>query len=189
MGKKEILIAIWVTVTFFICISSVSNATSIYPASTSKSGYPTAISKLRVASLNADETKLTLRWNPAPTSEQVDKYAVYGFYMDPYFDEREPGILLGITRANTLSVTLTTKHSMTVSLPFQILQGKGSWSYFWVIAHNRFGWGQNDRMTPNPGDKYPVEMQTGFINYLYMEFRCTSKGRIDGVCFPPSARL
>lgn len=119
-------------------------------------GRPTNVAGFQVVKLNLKTKQISFRWNPNPTSENVDSYALYlNFPACP--DDTCTSWLVGVVKSNSLLLQLRFG-SMPLGNPFgRVSDGKTltikplDRSYgFWVIAHNKFGWSDNVGQTPNP---------------------------------------
>lgn len=149
-----------------------------WPNSRFGPGRPEVVSGLRVTKLNLKTKQIAFTWKPNPTSEKVDSYAIY-LAGTACPDDQCTNWLVQVVKNNFLSQNLTFK-----SLPYMDSYGKvsdgktltlapTSRSYgFWVIAHNKYGWGDNDPRTPNPdqetGDfRPPSRSESKLANSLF----------------------
>ena len=145
--------------------------------------WPSDVANLKRTYLSPDVSMMKLTWKSNPKIEAVDKYAIYGYPIEPQTDERQSGIWIGTTSKNYLEIKLSYVLDEKRGNPFSISGQKKLGSVFWVVAHNKYGWGKNDNLTPNHG----AGTGAGFIpyyglNYLYLEFPCSSKGKLNHAC-------
>ena len=140
---------------------------------------PSDVHELKRTLLSADGTSMRLAWAPNPKAEKIDKYAIFGYSNDLLTDST-PGILIAVTGKTSITIKLNFKDAK----PFYISQGRKHYSVFWVIAHNKWGWGENERNTPNPGSKTHINTSSSNNgpNFLYLEFPCTAQGEKNHVC-------
>ena len=148
-------------------LSEMGTGVDNYPPSRFQSGRPSTVTGLKVLSSNVDSQTVTFSWNTNPLSEHVDQYAIYyqGYVSAP--NEVDLGVLAAVVSKNLAKVTLigfdgTTDQfnpyaqneipiCTTSYCPLPPNQAK-----VWVIAHNRFGWGDNAPFAANP-DENPAD--------------------------------
>ena len=90
----------------------------------------------------------------------VDKYAIYVF---DEFAHPDPGRgnLWEITRLSKVRIPIILSSKVNRATPISMLQySPGDDLSFWVIAHNRYGWGNNDPQTINPDETLSSYLKT-----------------------------
>ncbi len=115
---------------------------------------PSIVFGVKCVSVSNDLRTMTLAWDASPKKELVDSYAVYALSsLGPTGNANSlGGTLLGIVHGNTIQfkVKIVNFPSRIESNPIQMQLGKDTPEDFWVVAHNRYGWGYNDWRTDNP---------------------------------------
>ena len=160
--------------------TSPSGATSVlndYPPSRFQSRRPTEVTGLQILFVSKKNTA-ELSWNPNPAGEGVDSYALY-YYSSAmlYPSGASVGVLAAVVKTTTLSTKIvgtdgplleagqpyganeipTCDNADNCTQPDQIS--------IWVIAHNKYGWGDNDAATPNP-DENPANFSPLSFNQM-----------------------
>jgi len=150
---------------------------------------PTDVLGLTKSKMAKDGSSLSLKWNANPAKENVDEYAIFGYYGDPSITAiPQVGVLLGRTEGLSFDLELTVGGDHLSAQPFSIVQGRGYGPYFWVVAHNAHGWGENLSSTRNPDGKWsPLKGKNatdGHVGptFYTIDFPCTDHGREIGAC-------
>ena len=152
--------------------STGSSTVDNYPPSRFQAGRPSGVEGLTLASVDPIHKIITLKWDSNPSNEGVDEYALYYQQAiptdDPYIGH---GILAAVVKDTSIRTTIIREdiaNSATYAPygeneipictlaancatgpinrqpPYQIM--------VWVVAHNKYGWGNNDSRTPNPDE-------------------------------------
>jgi len=123
------------------------------PACRFQPGRPSIVLGLKLVSIDQKNKILTLNWKANPASEKVDQYAVYAEGTN-CADDFCATSLLKIVSGNSLVEPInfrgTTAFNDPTDTPGYVSFTSGDLYYFYVIAHNKNGWGDNDPQTPNP---------------------------------------
>ena len=123
------------------------------PASRFEPGRPSIVSGLKLVSIDQKNKILTLIWKANPASEKVDQYAVYAEgtnCADDYCPTSLLKIVSGTSLVEPINFRGFTAFNDPTDTPGYVSFTSGSEYYFYVIAHNKYGWGDNDPQTLNP---------------------------------------
>ena len=116
---------------------------------------PTPVTGLRVVSVDKYYRRITLEWSASPASEKVDSYAIYSK------DANKPGDLgmelNAVTKGTSATLSTWSSGATGVKPTHSVLMELGDYSVFWVIAHNRYGWGESVG-GPYPGNSRPPNL-------------------------------
>ena len=128
-------------------------------------GRPTRVKNFHSKTTDLRKKFISFSWSPNPAAEKVDKYAIY---MESSFcpDDKCGVFILNVQSSTSFSRALLFNGEPESNLvwanlfqpisnkyqsPGKTLNVSTASSYnFWVIAHNRYGWSDNDYDTPNP---------------------------------------
>lgn len=131
---RLVLISV-LSISFLLLSDSLYSEAFVTPRA--RPGHPSQVTGLHVIRKDHKLNQLILGWNPNKKSEGVDKYAIYTeVYVQPPLTSA-----LKIVSGNSVTLTLS-----------NFLGGTGGKTdrIFWVIGHNKFGWGVNDRSAADP---------------------------------------
>ena len=102
-------------------------------------------------SVDPAHTLLTIKWHPSRSNEGVDEYAIH-VRTSPCADPCR-GVLWQLTKSTESKIHLIPSYKATASTPSNYWQlDPGETSKIWIIAHNKYGWGNNDQNTLNPDE-------------------------------------
>ena len=126
------------------------------PASRFGPRRPSNVKGLQVATFNLKTKQISFLWKPNAALEKVDSYAIY--LRNPICpDDQCTQWLVGVVKINNFGQRLDFGTMPVGDIYGKVSDGKTltmeplrQGYYFWVIAHNKNGWGDNDLSTPNP---------------------------------------
>lgn len=115
---------------------------------------PFPVTGLHLVTLDAHLGLLTLSWNSASKGRNnVDKYAIY--YMPASYGDPPSGVEWGISSRNSIKISFKNASLIKFSEIDKFLAfDPGDGIFFWVLAHNKYGWGKNDIRTENPNETF-----------------------------------
>jgi len=118
---------------------------------------PTPVRGVKISITDPLIRSVKLSWIANPKSENVDEYAVYSH---PEIGSVEPGVLLFTTSKTHIKLFTWYKLDYrVVQPPHTVHLSMFGGLQFWVIAHNKYGWGENRYFsTPYPGKYRQVPM-------------------------------
>lgn len=184
---RSLLVIVALTAALVSAITITINHTHAWTAQ--QLSEPTDVIGLTKSKMADDGSNLSLKWKANPAKENVDEYAIYGYYGDPSItDIPQVGVLLGRTKGLSFNVELTVGGDHLSAHPFSIVEGSGNGPYFWIVAHNAHGWGENLSSTRNPDGKWSSlkgkNATDGHVGptFYTIDFPCTDHGRAVGAC-------
>ena len=116
---------------------------------------PSDVRGLHLIKLDPKMKYLQLAWSPNKKLEKVDRYAIYMFDPGSHGDPPE-GVLFKVLSALSIKILLVPGAKETPKQGYENYFGyfAGVSEDFWVIAHNKSGWSNNDQYTLNPDENY-----------------------------------
>ena len=114
---------------------------------------PSLVQGLQLVQLDNKNGFIYLKWNVAKPSAQVDKYAIY--YMPASYGDPPSGVEWDISHRNSVKISFKNASLIKFSEIDKFLAfDPGGGIFFWVLAHNKYGWGKNDIRTENPNETF-----------------------------------
>lgn len=127
------------------------------PVSRFGPGRPSPVTNLKLSALDIKNKSISLTWDGSPTSEKVDKYAIYVNGSDCPLDFCGP-TLLAVQSNPGFRAKLDFKGVSILNIaddgPGALVVRQGAGYSFFVLAHNSNGWGNNFDHVPNPDQKW-----------------------------------
>ena len=137
----------------------------LQPESRFGPGRPSSVKNLRAISMDAGKKFISFAWSPNPVAEKVDKYAIY--ISSSWCPDDQCGLFLLNVQANssfirTLNLGGESGFNLVYANAYRAIDSEfsspgktldlntGRDYGFWVIAHNKYGWSDNEVYTPNP---------------------------------------
>ena len=148
---------------------------------------PSLVKNIQLKYLDPNLKTMTLVWNLNPTKEGVDKFAIY--YKDNALNfDKSGGFLVQVVANNSIKMKLFDNYFTSNFIPGNAYITAGNFAFFWVVAHNKFGWGANNAYTLNP-DQNPSSSNIAnqkwtppFPHFIIVEFPCTTSAIKQNLC-------